>query len=76
MPVVHVRALPQPAADVRAACMAAATALAAELREPPHGTWVTWQTVDAYADGVDPAEEQPSDTHPPIAYLYDAGGSR
>jgi len=51
VPVVRIRALPQPSADVRAVTTAVATALAAELGESPRGTWATWETVEVYAEG-------------------------
>ena len=66
MPVVRIRALPQPSADLGAVASAVATALAAELGEDPRGTWATWQTVEAYAEGGVGAVEQPRDTHPPL----------
>ena len=67
MPVVRIRALPQPSADPQAVAAAVATALAVELGEDPRGTWATWQTVEAYAEGGVAAGEQPRDTHPPLA---------
>ena len=67
MPVVRIRALPQPTADLRAVASAVATALAAELGEDPRGTWVTWETVVAYAEGGVTPVDQPRDTHPPLA---------
>jgi phenylpyruvate tautomerase PptA (4-oxalocrotonate tautomerase family) len=69
VPVVRIRALPQPHADARAVCIAVANALAAELGEEPRGTWVTWETVDAYAEGGVAPSAQPADTHPPIAIV-------
>ncbi len=66
MPVVRIRALPQPSADPHAVASAVATALAAELGEDPRGTWATWETVEAYAEGGVGAVEQPRDTHPPL----------
>ena len=67
MPVVRIRALPQPHADSRAVCIAVANALAAALGEEPRGTWVTWETVDAYVEGGVAPAVQPVDRHPPIA---------
>jgi phenylpyruvate tautomerase PptA (4-oxalocrotonate tautomerase family) len=67
VPVVRIRALPQPSADVGEVAAAVATALAAELGEDPRGTWATWETVDAYAEGPEAPAEQPSGTHPPLA---------
>jgi phenylpyruvate tautomerase PptA (4-oxalocrotonate tautomerase family) len=69
VPVVRIRALAQPATDVRAVCIAVANSLAAELGEEPRGTWATWETVDAYAEGGVAPAEQPRDTHPPIATI-------
>jgi hypothetical protein len=66
VPVVRVRALPQPTADLRAVVSALATALASELAEDPRGTWATWETVEAYAEGGVTLVEQPRDTHPPL----------
>ena len=53
--------------DPRVVSIAVANALAAELGEEPRGTWVTWETVDAYAEGGVAPALQPRDTHPPIA---------
>jgi phenylpyruvate tautomerase PptA (4-oxalocrotonate tautomerase family) len=69
VPVVRIRALPQPQVDVRAVAIAVADALAAELGAEPRGTWVTWETVDVYAEGGVAPGEQPRDTHPPIATI-------
>ncbi len=69
MPVVRIRALPQPHADVRAVAIAVANTLAAALGEDPRGTWVTWETVDAYAEGAVAPSVQPADTHPPVATI-------
>jgi phenylpyruvate tautomerase PptA (4-oxalocrotonate tautomerase family) len=69
MPVVRIRTLPQPHADLRAVSIAVAEAVAAELGEEPRGTWVTWETVDAYAEGGVAPSEQPRDTHPPLAQV-------
>jgi hypothetical protein len=69
VPVVRIRALPQRGVDPRVVSIAVANALAAELGEEPRGTWVTWETVDAYAEGGVAPALQPRDTHPPIATL-------
>ena len=73
VPVVRIRALPQPSVDVRAVAAAVATALAEELGEPPHGTWATWETVEVYAEGGETPAEQPRDTHPPLATVTARG---
>jgi hypothetical protein len=67
VPVVRIRALPQHGVDPRVVSIAVANALASELGEEPRGTWVTWETVDAYAEGGVAPALQPRDTHPPIA---------
>lgn len=69
MPVVRIRALSQPHVEPGAAAVAVATTLAAELGEEPRGTWVTWETVDAYAEGGVAPAVQPRDTHPPVAEI-------
>ena len=73
MPVIRIRALPQPSADVRAVAASVSTALAAELGEDPRGTWTTWETLDAYAEGGEAPAEQPRDTHPPLATVLARG---
>ena len=67
MPVIRIRALPQQDVDTRRVVVAVASAVATELDEEPRGTWVTWETVDAYAEGGVVPDEQPHDTHPPVA---------
>ena len=37
--------------------------------EDPRGTWVTWETVDAYAEGGVVPSKQPDDGHPPLAEI-------
>lgn len=73
MPVVRIRALPQPSVDLRAVSAAVATALAAELGEDPRGTWATWETVEAYTEGSVAPTEQPRDTHPPLVTVTARG---
>lgn len=69
MPVVRIRALPQPGIDTAAVSRAVALALAAEIGHDPRGSWVTWETVEAYAEGDVAPGEQPRDTHPPLAIV-------
>src|SRR4249919_87422 len=69
MPVVRIRALPQRGVEVRVVAQAVATALAAEIGHDPRGSWVTWETVDVYAEGSVTPNEQPRDTHPPLAIV-------
>ena len=74
MPVVRIRALPQPRAELPAVAGAVSTALAAELDEPPHGTWVTWETVEVYAEGAETPTAQPRATHPPLVSVRARAG--
>ena len=69
MPVVRIRALPQRGIEVRAVAQAVATALAGEIGHDPRGSWVTWETVEVYAEGDVTPGEQPRDTHPPLAIV-------
>jgi phenylpyruvate tautomerase PptA (4-oxalocrotonate tautomerase family) len=69
VPVVQIRALPQPeSVDIAAALSAVATELAALLGEEPQGTWATWETIGSgrYAEGSDSPTTQPRHTHPPL----------
>jgi phenylpyruvate tautomerase PptA (4-oxalocrotonate tautomerase family) len=67
VPVIRIRALPQPDIDESGVAAAVVEAVAAVLDADPRGTWVTWETVDAYAEGSVTPNRQPPDTHPPIA---------
>jgi len=69
VPIIRIRALPRDGVDERAVAAAVARAVAAELGEDPRGTWVTWETVDAYAEGGVVPSKQPDDTHPPLAEI-------
>lgn len=72
IPVLRIRALPQPeGVDVAAVLGRVSLALADLLGEPPAGTWATWETIEAgrYAEGDDAPVEQPRSTHPPIVSL-------
>lgn len=72
MPVVQIRALPQPeSVDIAAALSAVATELAALLGVEPAGTWATWETIQPgqYAEGSDVPTTQPRHTHPPLVTL-------
>jgi phenylpyruvate tautomerase PptA (4-oxalocrotonate tautomerase family) len=73
VPVILIRALPQQDADPGAVSAAVANAVATALVEDPRGTWVTWETVDAYAEGGVTLGRQPPDTHPPIVTVRAAG---
>jgi phenylpyruvate tautomerase PptA (4-oxalocrotonate tautomerase family) len=69
MPVVRIRALPQPVlVDPRSVLGAVTTALAEVLGERPEGTWATWEQLPpgCYAEGTVAPDEQPRATHPPL----------
>jgi phenylpyruvate tautomerase PptA (4-oxalocrotonate tautomerase family) len=72
MPVVRIRALPQPPGiDVAAVLAAVTRELAAVLEEEPRGTWATWDELapGRYSEGGDAPGRQPRDTHPPLVSL-------
>lgn len=69
MPVIAIRALPQPqAVKVPAVLSVVATELAQLLGEEPQGTWATWETIEPgrYSEGSDTPTTQPRHTHPPV----------
>jgi phenylpyruvate tautomerase PptA (4-oxalocrotonate tautomerase family) len=75
MPLIEIRALPQPAGiDLPAVMIAVAAAVTELLQNRPQGTWVTWETIEHYVEGPDAATEQPRDTHPPIVTISAAKG--
>ena len=71
MPVVEIRALPQPEDVVEHALVAVTARVAQALGEEPQGTWATWETIEAnrYAEADDIAEAQAPDTHPPLVRI-------
>jgi phenylpyruvate tautomerase PptA (4-oxalocrotonate tautomerase family) len=68
VPVVEIRALPQPDDVVQHVLAAATHAVADALGEEPRGTWATWEEIQPgrYSEGEAPAQVQPYDTHPPL----------
>jgi hypothetical protein len=69
VPVVRIRALPQPdSVDIGAVLTAVTRDLAALLEEHPSGSWATWETIrpGRYAEGSETQELQPRGTHPPL----------
>lgn len=69
MPIITIRALPQPAGvDVPAAIAQLGRALAPIFAVPEHAVFVTWQTLDPghFAEGAAIAPIQPVGRHPPI----------
>ena len=72
MPVLEIRALPQPdPGRVGPALAATCLAIAREYGCEPHHVWATWVTLEPghYVEGDRPATEQPGQTHPPIGRL-------
>jgi hypothetical protein len=75
MPLIEIRALPQPpGVDVTAVMRAVAEAVREVLQNRPQGTWVTWETIERYVEGPDAADVQPRSTHPPIVTISAASG--
>jgi phenylpyruvate tautomerase PptA (4-oxalocrotonate tautomerase family) len=77
VPVIEIRALPQPArVDVEGVLAAVTHAVAAVLGEEPRGTWATWEEIpfERYSEGGVTVAEQPAATHPPLVRV--AGGPR
>ncbi len=73
MPVVAIRALPQPGSFLPGpTCCRLALALAPIMGVPPRAVFVTWQEIppDHYAEGDTLASTQPRDTHPPLVELH------
>ena len=71
MPVVEVRALPQPDDVVQRVLAAVTQRVADALGEEPRGTWATWDEIPAgrYSEGDAAADEQPRSTHPPLVRI-------
>lgn len=69
MPVITVRALPQPpGVDRTRVCARLAVEVAGVLGLNPRRVWCTWQTLEpgCFLEGDEPAVLQPRATHPPI----------
>jgi hypothetical protein len=72
MPILHVRALPQKdPTRIQPALIAACRAIAEAGGYEPHHVWGTWEELPPgrYVEGVNPASQQPTETHPPIVSL-------
>jgi hypothetical protein len=72
VPLIEIRALPQPAGvDLERVLAAVTHAVAAVLGEGPRGTWATWTEIpfERYSEGGVTVPEQPADTHPPIVRI-------
>jgi len=72
MPLIEIRALPQPASvDVERVVRRVARDVTAALGARPDAVWVTWSTIDGpYAVGADVRTEQPAGTHAPLVHVY------
>jgi phenylpyruvate tautomerase PptA (4-oxalocrotonate tautomerase family) len=69
VPVIEIRALPQPdGVDLGTVLGGVCQAVAAVLGEPASGTWATWETLapGRYSEGGDAPALQPPSTHPPV----------
>lgn len=72
MPVLEVRALPQPdPSRIEPALTNTCKAIAAAYGCAPHHVWATWTTIEPrhYVEGDRSAGFQPTDSHPPIGRL-------
>lgn len=72
MPLIEIRALPQPGdADVERVLARIATEVAGAIGARPSAVWVTWSTIDGgYAVASDIRTEQPRETHAPIVHVH------
>ena len=68
VPVIEIRALPQPEDVVERVLTCVTKAVADVLGEEPSGTWATWEEIpaDRYSEGDVAAAAQPRETHPPL----------
>jgi len=72
MPILHVRALPQAdSAKVQTALAKTCIAIANIFDCDPKHVWATWEEIKSgfYVEGDTGADNQPQETHPPIAQL-------
>ena len=75
MPVIEIRALPQPAnVDIGRVLDVVTHAVAAVLGEEPRGSWATWEEIPFthYSEGGVTVTEQPATTHPPLVRVSGA----
>jgi phenylpyruvate tautomerase PptA (4-oxalocrotonate tautomerase family) len=75
VPLIEIRALPQPASvDVEQVLARVTQAVAAVLGNDPRGTWATWEEIpfDRYSEGGVTVSEQPTGTHPPLVRVAGA----
>jgi phenylpyruvate tautomerase PptA (4-oxalocrotonate tautomerase family) len=71
MPIVTIRALPQPDLDVGSVLVTVARELAGLLGAEPRDVWVTWDEIPAgrYCEGDETPAVQPAGSHPPLVEL-------
>ena len=72
MPLIEIRALPQPASvDVDHVVRRVTHDVTVALGARSDAVWVTWSTIDGpYAVGHDVRAEQPPGSHAPLVHVY------
>jgi phenylpyruvate tautomerase PptA (4-oxalocrotonate tautomerase family) len=72
MPLIEIRALPQPSTvDLERVVRRVTRDVAAALGARPDAVWVTWSTIERpYAVGDAVLPEQPPGTHAPLVHVY------
>jgi phenylpyruvate tautomerase PptA (4-oxalocrotonate tautomerase family) len=71
VPVVSIRALPQPDLDVKSAASRIAAAIARAGDMPPEDIWIAWTDIPAgrYVILDQAPSTHPNDTHPPLVEI-------
>ena len=71
MPLIEIRALPQPGRpDVAPVLRRVAADVAAAIGARPEAVWVTWSTIEGgYVVAADVRAEQPPGSHPPLVHV-------
>ena len=72
MPILKVRALPQKDSSLIPIAIKQTTqAIAEHCKCQPSNVWIIWEELkpNSYFEGAQPAQEQPDNTHPPLAEL-------
>jgi phenylpyruvate tautomerase PptA (4-oxalocrotonate tautomerase family) len=71
VPVVNIRALPQPGLDVKAAAARIAAAIAKAGGMPPKDIWIAWTDIPAgrYVILDQAPSTHPKETHPPLVEI-------
>jgi phenylpyruvate tautomerase PptA (4-oxalocrotonate tautomerase family) len=76
MPIVTIRALPQPGIEVTKTAARIGAAIAKAAGMPPSHIYVLWSDISAGHYGIAEAapDEQPRDTHPPLVEISATSG--